>query len=54
MRAGEAGKRLGRKMLDEVCCIFSPETVLRRQRMLVARKYDGSRYCKKHEGTSGC
>lgn len=35
-------KRISRKGLDEICCIFSPETLLKWHRMLIARKYDGS------------
>lgn len=37
------GKRLGRKLLGEVCCAFSPDTLLGWHRKLVAMKYDGSR-----------
>ena len=42
MRLARLGKRLGRKVLADVCCIFSPDTVLKWHRYLVARKYDGS------------
>ena len=37
------GKKLGRKLLGEICCSFSPDTLLKWHRKLVARKYDGSR-----------
>jgi len=36
------GKGIGRKTLTEVCCVFSPDTILKWHRKLVARKYDGS------------
>ena len=37
------GKRLGRKVLSEICCAFSPDTILKWHRKLIAAKYDGSR-----------
>ncbi|MGA2916628.1 MAG: integrase core domain-containing protein [Sedimentisphaerales bacterium] len=37
------GKRLGYKLLDQVCCAFSPDTILKWHRKLVAQKYDGSK-----------
>ena len=37
------GKRLGRKMLDEVGVIFTPDTILRWHRELIARKWDYSK-----------
>ncbi|MCK5600885.1 hypothetical protein KAR91_03390, partial [Candidatus Pacearchaeota archaeon] len=37
------GKRLGRKLLGEICCAFSPDTLLLWHRRLVAQKYDGSK-----------
>jgi len=37
------GKRLGRKLLGEICCAFLPDTLLKWHRKLVARKYDGSK-----------
>ncbi|MCD4831523.1 MAG: integrase core domain-containing protein [Anaerohalosphaeraceae bacterium] len=37
------GKKLGRKLLGDVCCAFSPDTLLLWHRKLVARKYDGSK-----------
>jgi len=36
------GKHLGRKLLNDVACIVTPDTILRWYRRLVARKYDGS------------
>jgi len=49
MRLAELGKRLGRSILADACCIFSPDTILRWHRNLIARKYDGSR----KKGTPG-
>lgn len=43
MRLAHLGKNLGRKLLSEVCCIFSPDTILRWHRKLIAMKYDGSK-----------
>jgi transposase len=37
------GKKLGRGVLSKVCCAFSPDTVLKWHRKLVAQKYDGSK-----------
>jgi len=39
----EIGKKLGRQALAEVATIVKPETILAWHRMLVARKFDGSR-----------
>lgn len=36
------GRRIGRKALTEVCCVFSPDTILKWHSKLVAMKYDGS------------
>ena len=36
------GKILGRKRLEEVGTLFTPDTILRWHRMLVAKKYDYS------------
>ena len=41
------GKILGRKMLEQMSTIVTPETILRWHRELVAAKWDYSRYCKK-------
>jgi len=38
------GRRLGRKALSEICCVFSPDTILKWHRKLVAQKYDGSKH----------
>lgn len=37
------GKKLGRKTLGQFCTAFSPDTILRWHRKLVAQKYDGSK-----------
>ena len=37
------GKKLGRKLLGQICCSFSPDTLLKWHRLLVAKKYDGSK-----------
>ena len=42
MRLARLGRRLGRKVLSEACCAFSPDTILMWHRKLIARKYDGS------------
>jgi putative transposase len=36
-------KRVGRSMLAQIGCAFSPDTLLMWHRKLVARKYDGSK-----------
>ncbi len=41
-RLAAKGKKLGRKLLGEVCMITTPDTILRWHRSLIARKYDGS------------
>jgi len=41
------GKKLGRKFLRDICCIFSPDTILRWHQKLVALKYDGSKHRRK-------
>ena len=38
----EIGKRLGRKVLQEVACVATPDTILAWYRRLIARKFDGS------------
>jgi hypothetical protein len=35
-------KTIGRKGLIEICCAFSPDTILKWHRLLIAKKYDGS------------
>ena len=42
------GKKVGRKMLTEVCSVFSPATILKWHFKLVAMKYDGSQHRKKY------
>ena len=39
-------KNIGRKALSGICGVFSPDTLLKWHRILVARKYDGSK-CRK-------
>ena len=41
-RLAAKGKGLGRRLLSEVCCIVTPDTILRWHRRLIAAKYDGS------------
>jgi hypothetical protein len=41
------GKILGRKMLEELCTIVTPETILRWHRALIADKWDFSKRRKK-------
>jgi hypothetical protein len=38
------GKKLGRAVLSQVSCTFSPDTILKWHRKLVAAKYDGSKH----------
>jgi len=40
MRLARLGKKLGRKVLADACCTFSPDTILMWHRKLIARKYD--------------
>jgi len=42
-RLAVLGKKLSRKALTEICEVFSPDTILRWHRMLIAQKYDGSK-----------
>jgi len=41
-RLAEAAGKLGKDLLRQVGTLFSPETILKWHRLLVARKYDGS------------
>ncbi len=41
-RLAVKGKFLGRKMLEEIGTLFTPDTILRWHRLLVARKWDYS------------
>jgi len=43
MRLARLEKRLGRAVLSDACGLFSPDTILRWHRSLVARRYDGSK-----------
>ena len=40
----EKGRAVGRKLLDGLCSLATPDTILRWYRALVAAKYDGSRH----------
>ena len=46
----EKGKPVGRKLLEEIATLASPETILRWYRQLVATKYDGSARSSKGAG----
>ena len=48
-RLAAKGKALGRRLLEQFGTLFSPSTILRWHRMLIARKYDGSA----HRGKPG-
>ena len=37
------GRKLGRKVLSEICCTFSPDTLLHWHRDLIAKKYNGTK-----------
>jgi putative transposase len=39
----DIGKRLGRKLLEQVACVVKPDTILGWYRRLIAQKFDGSR-----------
>jgi putative transposase len=41
-RLAVKAKALGRKLLDEICAVFTPDTILRWHRELVAQKWDHS------------
>ena len=41
-RLGVKGKILGRKLLEEISTLFTPDTILRWHRQLVAKKWDSS------------
>jgi putative transposase len=41
-RLAVLGHKLGRKVLAQICEVFSPDTILKWHRALVTRKYDGS------------
>lgn len=48
-RLAARGKALGRRLLEQFGTLFSPDTILRWHRWLIARKYDGSA----HRGKPG-
>jgi putative transposase len=48
-RLAVKGKALGRRLLEQFGTLFSPDTILRWHRWLIARKYDGSA----HRGKPG-
>jgi hypothetical protein len=41
-RLAVLGRTLGKRLLSQICCAFSADTVLRWHRMLIANKYDSS------------
>lgn len=41
-RLAAKGRALGRKVLQELGCLVTPDTIIRWYRQLIARKYDGS------------
>ena len=45
-RLAVKGKILGRKRLQEIGTLFTPDTILRWHRQLVAQKWDYSKRCK--------
>jgi len=45
-RLAAKGKAIGRELLRQFGTLFSPDTILKWHRMLVARKYDGSSKCR--------
>jgi len=49
-RLAVKGKVLGRKLLDQVGTLFTPDTILRWHRLLVARKWDYSDRRQKKSG----
>ena len=42
IRLARLAKKLGRKVLEDASCAFSPDTILKWHRMLIAKKYNGS------------
>jgi transposase InsO family protein len=49
-RLAVKGKVLGRKILQEIGCLFTPDTILRWHRELIAQKWDYSKQRKKKPG----
>lgn len=50
-RLAAKGKAMGRRLLEQVCTIVTPDTILRWHRELIARKYDSS--ARRHGGHRG-
>jgi hypothetical protein len=46
MALAEVGQKLGKKALEEVATIVTPDTIFAWHRKLVAQKCDGSQQCK--------
>jgi len=46
-RLATLGRGLGKKLLSDICTVFSPATIMKWHFKLVAMKYDGSKYRKK-------
>ena len=49
-RLAVKGKILGRKLLDQICTLFTPDTILRWHKKLIAAKWDYSDRKKKRQG----
>ena len=49
-RLAVKGKVLGRRVLETIGTLFTPDTILRWHRLLVAQKWDFSEYSKKKPG----
>lgn len=52
-RLAVKGKILGRKLLDEIGTLFTPDTILRWHRKLIAAKWDYSNYSNRKEKRQG-
>ncbi|MBU2512785.1 integrase core domain-containing protein [bacterium] len=48
IQLAKVGKQIGLNALKEISCIVKPETILKWFRKLVAKKFDGSPYRRKH------
>ena len=49
-RLAVKGKILGRKLLDQICTLFTPDTILRWHKKLIAAKWD---YCQRRKSRAG-